>query len=73
MKYIYSFIQLGKEEMPDIWKESIIVPIYMKDAKSGISLLSVTYKIISCILLASLSPCIDEIIEDHRRAFKHSR
>jgi hypothetical protein len=51
---------IGKEELPEEWKESIIVPIYKKGNKTncsnyrGISLLSTTYKILSNILLSRL-------------------
>ena len=43
----------NKEELPEEWKESIIVPIYKKGDKTncnnyrGISLLPTTYKILS--------------------------
>jgi hypothetical protein len=52
---------LNKEELPDQWKESIIVPLYKKGDKTdcsnyrGISLLSTTYKILSNILLSKLT------------------
>jgi hypothetical protein len=48
----------NKEELPQQWKESIIVPIYKKGDKTGcnnyrrISLLSTAYKSLSNILLA---------------------
>jgi hypothetical protein len=48
----------NKEELPQQWKESIIVPIYKKCDKTGcnnyrrISLLSIAYKILPKILLA---------------------
>jgi hypothetical protein len=50
----------NKEELPEEWKESIIVPIYKKGDKHcnnyrGISLLSTTYKILSNILLSRLT------------------
>jgi hypothetical protein len=57
----------NKEEMPDQWKESIIVPIHNIGDKTdcnnyrGISLLSTSYNIFSNIL-SRLSPYIDEII-----------
>jgi hypothetical protein len=50
----------NKKELPDQWKESIIVPIHKKDDKTdcnnyrGISLLSTSYKILSNILLSRL-------------------
>jgi hypothetical protein len=45
----------NKKELPEEWKESVIVPIYKKGDKTdcsnyrGISLLSTTYKILSNI------------------------
>ena len=58
----------NKVELPEEWKESIIVPIYKKGDKTdcsnyrGISLLSTTHKILSNILLARLTPYAEEII-----------
>jgi hypothetical protein len=71
----------NKEEFPDQWKESIIVPIHKKDDKTdcnnyrGISLLSTSYNILSNILLSRLGPYIlvDEIIGDHQSGFRHNR
>jgi hypothetical protein len=62
----------NKEELPQQWKESIIVPIYKKGDKidfnnyQGISLLSTAYKILSNILLARLTSYVNEIIGDHQ-------
>jgi hypothetical protein len=56
-----------KEELPDQWKESIIVPVHRKGDKTdcnnycGISLLSTSYKILSNILLSRLRLYINEI------------
>jgi hypothetical protein len=69
----------NKEELPDQWKESIIVPVHKKGDKidcnnyPGISLLSTRYKILSNILLSRLSPYIDEIIGDHQCGFRRNR
>jgi hypothetical protein len=58
----------NKEELPQQWKESIIVPIYKKEDKTdcnnyqGISLLSTAYEILSNVLLARLTPYVNEII-----------
>jgi hypothetical protein len=68
----------NKEELPDQWKESIIVPVDKKSAKTdnnnyrGISLLSTPYKIVSNILLSRLGRYIDEIIGDHQSGFQHN-
>jgi hypothetical protein len=65
----------NKEEMPDQWKESIIISIHKMGDKTdcnnyhGISLLSASYKIVSNILLSRLSRYIDEIIGDHQCGF----
>jgi hypothetical protein len=56
----------NKEELPDQWKESIIVPVHKKSDKTdcsnyfGISLLSNLYNMLSNILLSSLIPYILE-------------
>jgi hypothetical protein len=69
----------NKEELPQQWKVSIIVPIYKKGDKTdcnnyqGISLLSTAHKILSNILLARLTPYVNEIIEDHQCGFCHNR
>jgi hypothetical protein len=68
----------NKEELPQQWKESI-VPISKKGNKTdcnnyqGISLLSTAYKILSNILLARLTPYVNEIIGDHQCGFHHNR
>jgi hypothetical protein len=65
----------NKEELPEEWKESVIVPICKKGDKTvcsnyrGISLLSTTYKILSNVLLSRLTPHAEEIIGDHQCGF----
>jgi hypothetical protein len=65
----------NKEELPDQWKESIIVPIHKTGGKTdcnnyhGISLLSTSYKFLSDILLLRLNPYIVEIIGGHQCGF----
>jgi hypothetical protein len=62
----------NKEELPEEWKESIIVPIYKKSDNTdfinyrGISLLPNTYKILSNILLSRLHPYAEKICGDHQ-------
>jgi hypothetical protein len=69
----------NKEELPEEWKESVIVPICKKGDKTdcsnyrGISLLSTTYKILSNIILPRLTPYAEEIIGDHQRGFRRNR
>jgi hypothetical protein len=69
----------NKEELPDQWKESIIILVYKKGDKTdcsnyrGISLLSTSYKIVSNILLSRLNPYIDEIIGDNQCGFRLNR
>jgi hypothetical protein len=68
-----------KEELPEQWKESIIVPICKKGDKTdcsnykGISLLSATYKILCNVLLSRLTPYAEEIIGDHQCGFRRNR
>jgi hypothetical protein len=69
----------NKEELPEEWKKSIIVPIYKKGDKTdcnnyrGISLLPTTYKILSSILLSRLIPYAKEVIGDHQCGFQRKR
>jgi len=68
-----------KDELPEEWKESIIVLIHKKGYKTdcnnyrGISLLPTTYKILSNILLSRLIPYVKEIIGDHQCDFPRNR
>jgi hypothetical protein len=68
----------NKKELPDQWKESIIVAVHEKGDKTdcnnyrGISLLSTSYKSSSNIL-SRLSPYADEIIGDHQCGFRRNR
>jgi sorting nexin-29 len=61
--------------LPDQWKESDIVPIHRKGDKMdcnnyhGISMLSISYKIVSNYLLSRLSPYLDENTGDHQYGF----
>jgi hypothetical protein len=61
--------------LPQQRRESIIVPINKTDCNNywGISLLSTAYKILSNILLARLTPYINEIIGDHQYGFHRNR
>ena len=69
----------NKEGLPEWWKESINVPIYMKGDKTDcsnyrdISLLPTTYKILSNILQCRLIPYVEEIIGDHQCGFRRNR
>jgi hypothetical protein len=78
---IRKFIKLvwNKEELPHQWKESIVVPFHTIGDKTdcsnyrGISLLSTSYKIVTNIPLARLTPYGDEIMGDHQCGFRRNR
>jgi hypothetical protein len=78
IQHTYFFIW-NKEELPQQWKESIIMPIHKKGDETecnnyrGISLLSTAYKILSNILLARLTPYVNEVIGDHQCGFRRNR
>ena len=65
----------NKEELPEEWKELIIVPIYKKGDKTdcnnyrGLSLLPTTYTILTNILLSRITPYAEEITGDHHCGF----
>ena len=69
----------NNEELPDEWKESIILPIHKNGDKTDcnnyrrISLLPTTYKVLSNILLSRLTPYAEEVIGDHQCAFRRNR
>jgi hypothetical protein len=70
---------LNKKELPEGWKESIVVPMYKKGDKTdcshytGISQLPSTYKIHSNILLSRLNPYAEEIVGDLQCEFRRNR
>jgi hypothetical protein len=69
----------NKEELPQQWKESFIIPIYKMGDKTdcnnyqGLSLLSTAYKILFNILLARLTPYVNEVIGNHQCGFHSNR
>jgi len=69
----------NKEEMPEEWKESIILHIFKTGGKTdssnhrGTSLLPNKYKTLSNILLSRLTPYAEEIIGDHQSEFRRNR
>jgi hypothetical protein len=69
----------NKEELLYHWKESIIVPIHKNVDKAdchnyrGTSLLSKSYKILCNILLARLTPYVNEITGNHQCGFHRNR
>jgi hypothetical protein len=75
---IHKVIRLiwNKEKLPHQWKESIVIPIYKKSDKTDcsnyrdISLLSSSYKILSNVLLARLTPYADEVTGSHQCGFR---
>jgi hypothetical protein len=81
LKLIHKLINSisNKEELPNHWKESVIVPIHKQGDKTdcsnygGISQLSTSYKMLSNILLLKLSSYTDKIIADHQCGFRRNR
>jgi hypothetical protein len=69
-KLIHSI--LNTEEMPQQWKEYIILPVYKKYNKTEIALYHISYNILFNIL-QKLNPYGDKIIEDHQCGFHHNR
>ena len=69
----------NKEELPEEWKESIILPFSKKGDKTdcsnytGVSLLPTTYKILSNSLLSWFTPYAEEILGDHLCGFWRNR
>jgi hypothetical protein len=69
----------NKEELPEEWKEPIIVPTYKKGDKTdcsdytGISHLPNTYKIVSNIQLSKLISYTEEFTGDHQCGFQCNR
>jgi hypothetical protein len=68
----------NKEELPQQWKESLIIPIHKRVIRhcsnyQGMSLLSTAYKILFNILLARLTPYVSEVIGDHQCGFRRDR
>jgi hypothetical protein len=69
----------NKEDLPDQWKESIIVQIHEKGDKTdcnnygGKTLFSTSKKMLSNILLSRLSPYIDEITGGNQCGFRLNR
>jgi hypothetical protein len=78
--YVLKYTNLwNKEDLPQQWKESIIIPIHKKGDKNdcnnyrGISDLSTAYKILANFLLARLSPHVNEFIGEHYCRFPRKR
>lgn len=67
------------EKMPDEWKTALITPILKKndplicDNYRGISLLNVTYKIFSLLLLKRILPYTEAEIGDYQSGFRQGR
>jgi hypothetical protein len=70
---------IRNKELPQQWKESIIIPIHKKGDKTDcnyyrvISLLLTAYKILSNILLARLTPYVNEVTGDNHFGFRRNR
>jgi hypothetical protein len=69
---------LNKEELPQQWKESVIIPIYKRGDETDcitnreILLFPATYKILSSILLSCLTPYVDDTTDDYQCGFRRN-
>ena len=69
----------NKEELPEEWKDWVIVPIHKKSGKTdcsnyrGINFLPTTYRILFNILLSRFTPLAEEISGDHQCGFRRNR
>lgn len=69
----------NEEQIPEAWKESIIIPIHKKGDKlkctnyRGISLIDSAYKVLSNIMLSRLSPLVENILGDYQCGFRKHR
>lgn len=81
MKFITNIIQevWKQEKMPNCWNDAIICPIFKKGDKTlcsnyrGISLLDVTYKVLSKIIRTRLDVFSNEIIGEYQGGFRAGR
>jgi hypothetical protein len=78
--YIHNpIIYIWNKELPEEWKESIIVPVFKKGDKTdcsnyrGMSLLPTTYTISSNTLQSRLTLYAEKIIRNHQYVFWRSR
>jgi sorting nexin-29 len=64
------------EQMPQEWSTAIICPLYKKGNKlecsnyRGISLLNVTYKILTNLLARYIEPYVEEVLIDYQCCFR---
>jgi hypothetical protein len=69
----------NKEELPQQWKESIVIPIHKygdttdSNIYPEISLLLTAYKILSNILLSRLIPYVNEVLGDYQCGCRPNR
>jgi len=62
----------NKEELPEEWKDSIVISIYKKGDKTDCrnytvtSFLTTTYKIVSDVLMSRVTPYAEEIVGVHQ-------
>jgi sorting nexin-29 len=81
IKHLHQFITKIwiTETIPVEWNMSILCPIHKKGDITicsnyrGISLLNITYKILSNILFTRLSPFVENVIGDYQSGFRQGR
>jgi hypothetical protein len=68
-----------KKDLPEEWRESIIIPTYKKGNKTDCSnykdmlVLSTTYKFLSNIMLRWLTSYAEEILGNHQYGFRRNK
>ena len=75
---LYSYIW-EEEKIPDIWRKGIItiVPktgdLSVCSNNRGITLLSVSLKLLNRILISRITPGLEEVLRSNQAGFRHGR